>query len=81
MSARPVKDFLNRKVPRTQVWMLLFLVAAGLVVGGVFPFLGIGLGAGILVGSAILLVVEKREVEKKPQEEKKETKTADFGRL
>lgn len=73
MSAHPVKDFLLRKAP-LDLWMVLFLFAGGMVLGAFLPDVGLAAGAGIFIGTAALLFLEKKLAEDKKKEEEKEAK-------
>ncbi len=81
MSARPIKDFMNRR-QSLQTWMVLFALAGALILGSFLPVVGLGLGAGIFLGTAAILLIEKKLVDdKKKEAAKAETKTTGFGRL
>ncbi len=58
------KDLLTRKLS-LQIWHVLFLAAAALVLGGFGGIIGILVGAGILFGTAGGLIAEREETKRK----------------
>lgn len=69
MTDRPVQAFLNKKRP-LELWMVLFALAGALVLGGFLPIVGLTAGAGIFIGVAALVIIEKKLADEKKSKAK-----------